>query len=81
MQHATEWKRKLTELATGKVLFDECMDRHTSIGVGGRADALVFPGSIAELGKLVAVMHAEGSPSSSWATERISSSATRGSAA
>ena len=62
MKQATGWKRKVTELATGKVLFDECMDRHTSIGVGGRADALVFPGSVVELGKLVAVMHAESVP-------------------
>jgi len=62
MQHTTDWKRKLKELATGKVLFDECMDRHTSIGVGGRADALVFPESVAELGKLVAVMRAESIP-------------------
>ncbi len=59
MQHATGWKRKLTEMATGKVLFDECMDRHTSIGVGGRADALVFPESVAELGRLVAMLRAE----------------------
>jgi UDP-N-acetylmuramate dehydrogenase len=62
MQHATEWKRRLKELAAGKVLFDECMDRHTSIGVGGRADALVFPESAAEFGKLVALLRAEGIP-------------------
>ncbi|MGE5855579.1 MAG: UDP-N-acetylmuramate dehydrogenase [Syntrophaceae bacterium] len=62
MQHATEWKKKLTELATGKVLFDECMDRHTSIGVGGRADALVFPESVAGLGRIVAFLRAEGIP-------------------
>jgi UDP-N-acetylmuramate dehydrogenase len=60
MKQATGWKRKLTELATGKVLFDECMDRHTSIGVGGRADALVFPESVAELGEIVAFLRAEG---------------------
>jgi UDP-N-acetylmuramate dehydrogenase len=62
MQHTTEWKRKLTEMATGKVLFDECMDRHTSIGVGGRADAFVFPESVAELGKLIVLLRAEGIP-------------------
>ena len=60
MQHASEWKRKLAEMATGKVLFDECMYRHTSIGVGGRADALVFPESVAELGRIVAFLRAEG---------------------
>ena len=62
MKQATGWKRKLTELATGKVLFDECMDRHTSIGVGGRADALVFPESVAEMGGIVAFLRAEGIP-------------------
>jgi UDP-N-acetylmuramate dehydrogenase len=60
--HEPEWRRKLRELATGKVLFDECMDRHTSIGVGGRADAVAFPESAAELGRLVALLRAEGIP-------------------
>ncbi len=60
MKRTTEWKRKLMELATGTVLFDECMDRHTSIGVGGRADALVSPESVAELGRIVAFLRAEG---------------------
>jgi len=58
--HEQEWRRQLKELASGKVLFDECMDRHTSIGVGGRADALVFPESVAELGRIVAFLRAEG---------------------
>ena len=60
MKQATGWKRKLTELATGTVLFDECMDRHTSIGVGGPADALVFPESAAEASRIVAFLRAEG---------------------
>jgi UDP-N-acetylmuramate dehydrogenase len=60
--HEPEWKKELREFVRGKVLFDECMDRHTSIGVGGRADALVFPESVAELGKLVALLRAEGVP-------------------
>ena len=60
--HEPEWKRKLRELATGTVLFDECMARHTSIGVGGRADALVVPDSAVELGRLVALLRAEGIP-------------------
>ena len=60
--HEPEWRRKLRELAKGKVLFDECMDRHTSIGVGGPADALAFPESAAELGRLVAFLRAEGIP-------------------
>lgn len=60
--HEPEWRRKLRELATGTVLFDESMDRHTSIGVGGRADALVVPESAVELGRLVALLRAEGIP-------------------
>jgi UDP-N-acetylmuramate dehydrogenase len=60
MKHATGWRKKLSEIATGKVLFDECMDRHTSIGVGGRADALAFPESAAEMGRIVAFLRAEG---------------------
>ena len=62
MKHATDWRKKLTEIAAGKVLFDECMDRHTSIGVGGPADALVFPESAAEAGRLVSLLRAEGVP-------------------
>ncbi len=58
--HEQGWRKQLRELATGKVLFDECMDRHTSIGVGGRADALVFPESVAEMGGIVAFLRAEG---------------------
>ena len=58
--HEQEWRRQLKALASGKVLFDECMDRHTSIGVGGRADALAFPESVAELGRIVAFLRAEG---------------------
>jgi UDP-N-acetylmuramate dehydrogenase len=60
MKRTPDWKARLTEMATGKVLFDECMDRHTSIGVGGRTDALVFPESVAELGRIVSFLRAEG---------------------
>jgi len=60
--HEPNWKKELRNLAKGKVLFDEGMDRHTSIGVGGRADALAFPESAAELGRLVAFLRAEGVP-------------------
>lgn len=40
-------------LTAGPVLFDEPLDRYTSLKVGGRADALVFPQSVEELGKLI----------------------------
>ncbi len=62
MKHATDWRNKLTEIATGKVLFDERMDRHTSIGVGGPADALVIPGSAVDAGRIVSLLRAEGVP-------------------
>jgi UDP-N-acetylmuramate dehydrogenase len=62
MKLGSDWRKEITGLVKGKILFDECMDRHTSIGVGGRADALVFPENAAELGKLVALLRAEGVP-------------------
>ena len=40
--------QKLRDMVSGKVLFDEPMSRHTSIGVGGNADAagsFIFCGS------------------------------------
>jgi UDP-N-acetylmuramate dehydrogenase len=46
-------RKKLRAITTGPVLFDEPLDRYTSMQVGGRADALVFPQSVEELGKLV----------------------------
>ncbi len=45
---------ELRKRMTGEILFDEPADRHTSIGVGGRIDALVFPkdeGELAEIGR------------------------------
>jgi UDP-N-acetylmuramate dehydrogenase len=62
MKLGPDWRKELTSLVKGKILFDECMDRHTSIGVGGRTDALVFPESVAELGKVVAMLRTEGIP-------------------
>ena len=41
MRPGTEELRKRM---AGKILFDEPAERHTSIGVGGRIDALCFPG-------------------------------------
>jgi UDP-N-acetylmuramate dehydrogenase len=62
MQSKPHWRKELEDRMKGKVLFDECMDRHTSIGVGGRADALVFPESVDELGSLIVLLRAEGIP-------------------
>ncbi|HTZ38856.1 MAG TPA: UDP-N-acetylmuramate dehydrogenase [Syntrophales bacterium] len=60
--YESAYRKQLRELVKGKVLFDECMDRHTSIGVGGRADVLVFPESLAELGKLMVKLRTEEIP-------------------
>jgi UDP-N-acetylmuramate dehydrogenase len=48
------FRDKLKEMVEGEVLFDEPLDRHTSIRVGGRADALVFPGSGEALRRVIA---------------------------
>lgn len=50
-------QNKLNEIVSGKVLFDEPMSRHTSMRVGGPADALVFPGSIEELSRVFKILH------------------------
>ncbi|MDP2268580.1 MAG: UDP-N-acetylenolpyruvoylglucosamine reductase, partial [Deltaproteobacteria bacterium] len=42
-------REKLTELVAGEVFFDEPLSRHTSFGVGGAADAIVFPHNKEEL--------------------------------
>ena len=48
------FRDELKEAVEGEALFDEPLDRHTSIRVGGRADALVFPRSVAALRRVVA---------------------------
>jgi hypothetical protein len=37
-----EIKEALGDIIAGKILYDEPMSRHTSLNVGGNADALVF---------------------------------------
>lgn len=46
----------------GPVLLDEELARHTSMGVGGRADCLLFPADADELGAAVAHLKARGVP-------------------
>ena len=48
------FRDELKEAVEGEALFDEPLDRHTSIRVGGRADALVFPRSVAALRRVIA---------------------------
>jgi UDP-N-acetylmuramate dehydrogenase len=43
------WRGELKERVSGEVRFDEPADRHTSIGVGGRIDALVIPKDVSEM--------------------------------
>jgi UDP-N-acetylmuramate dehydrogenase len=50
------WHGELRERMAGRVLFDEPAESHTSIGVGGRIDALCFPESEGELASVVAFL-------------------------
>jgi UDP-N-acetylmuramate dehydrogenase len=56
MRSDETWRDELRGTISGEVRFDEPADRHTSIGVGGRIDALVFPKDIAELTEVVAFL-------------------------
>jgi UDP-N-acetylmuramate dehydrogenase len=49
-------RNKLNDIVSGKVLFDEPMSRHTSMRVGGPADALIFPGSMEELSMVFKIL-------------------------
>ncbi len=60
MDQAT--RKKLRAINAGPVLFDEPLDRYTSLKVGGRADALVFPQSVAALEKLVLFFRSSSHP-------------------
>jgi len=46
----------LWNVISGKVVFDEPMSRHTSMGVGGTADAFVSPKSAEELRRIIACL-------------------------
>jgi UDP-N-acetylmuramate dehydrogenase len=47
------FRGELRQRMTGKILFDEPAESHTSIGVGGRIDALLFPEDEGELTEAV----------------------------
>ena len=49
----TTLREKLRNMVSGKVLFDEPMSRYTSIGVGGIADAVVWPERSEELSRII----------------------------
>ena len=48
-----EFREKIQDIVSGQVLFDEPMHLYTSMGVGGKVDILVSPGSIEELQKTI----------------------------
>lgn len=56
------WRGELRERMAGRIHFDEPAEGHTSIGVGGRIDALCFPESERELASVVAFLRAAGIP-------------------
>jgi UDP-N-acetylmuramate dehydrogenase len=56
------FRQELERLMGGDILFDEPLSRHTSIGVGGCADALVFPGNREQLHDLLSFLRREEIP-------------------
>ena len=53
-------RKELLALISSKVLFDEPMARHTSMGVGGNADMLVYPKDVDELRKVITFLDGSG---------------------
>ncbi len=49
----TTLRQKLKDMVSGKIMFDEPMSRHTSIGVGGIADAVVWPERSEDLSRII----------------------------
>lgn len=47
---------------TGEVRYGEPMARHTSLGIGGPAEAMAFPGAVEDLARLLAVAETNGVP-------------------
>jgi UDP-N-acetylmuramate dehydrogenase len=56
------WREGLRQRLSGTLLFDEPADRHTSFGVGGRIDALVFPEDEKELAEAVTFLRRNSIP-------------------
>jgi UDP-N-acetylmuramate dehydrogenase len=57
-----ELRRKIITLVSGRVLFDEPMCNHTSMGVGGTVDILFYPRSVKEVEEAVSLLLAEDIP-------------------
>jgi UDP-N-acetylmuramate dehydrogenase len=55
-------QNKLKAMTAGPVLYNEPLDRYTSLKVGGRADAMVFPQNAIELRELILFFKQNGLP-------------------
>jgi len=55
-------QKKIETLVSGRVLFDEPMCNHTSMGVGGRVDIILYPCSVKEVEKAVSLLVTEDIP-------------------
>jgi UDP-N-acetylmuramate dehydrogenase len=53
MSETEDWRAEIRRRTTAEIRLDEEASRHTSIGVGGRIDAIVFPRSEEELVRIV----------------------------
>lgn len=51
------WQQQLTGLARGEVRLDEPLKKHTTLQIGGPADAMVFPADLEDLRALIAFAH------------------------
>ena len=51
-----EIRDEIKKIASGQVIFDEPMNLHTSMGVGGKTDILVSPGTVEELQHITAYL-------------------------
>jgi len=60
--HDSVFREHLKSCVSGGVFFDEPLNRYTSMGVGGPADALVFPQSRDELARLIRLLQKENVP-------------------
>ncbi|MFA5181402.1 MAG: UDP-N-acetylmuramate dehydrogenase [Syntrophales bacterium] len=56
------FRKELGKLMGAGVLFDEPLSRHTSMGVGGCADALAFPGNREQLCDLLSLLRRQKMP-------------------
>jgi UDP-N-acetylmuramate dehydrogenase len=55
-------RKKIENMVSGRVLFDEPMRNHTSMGVGGKVDILFYPRSVKEVETAVSLLVAEDIP-------------------